>query len=159
MDDDTFGALLVLLSASERNVERKVHQVREEGWDEVIHTGDGAWTRRQLLCHMAANDLRQLVRIRVGAGIEEPGDEAAHAAERETHDWNQARVQERQGLDVQQILAEMRTNREALVALLRSLTEDQRDRPIPFRGQPTPLGEVVPALIAHLEEHANELMA
>jgi hypothetical protein len=140
-------------------VEAAALKVPADAWDEVIHTGDGAWTRRQLLAHMAANDLRQLVRIRIGAGIPEPGDDLAHAAELEVHDWNRARVSEREQLSIEALLAEMRANRAALVGLLESLTLEQRARPMPFRGQPTPLAEMVPALLAHLDGHAAELTA
>jgi hypothetical protein len=159
VNDATFSSLLVALSASAERIEASVRRVPEDRWDEVIHTGDGAWTRRELLSHMAANDLRQLIRIRVGAGIPEPGDDLALAAEQEVHDWNRARVRERAGREVEELLAEMRANREALVSLLRSLTPEQRERPIPFRGEPTPLQEMIPILIGHLEGHAEELIA
>ena len=54
---------------------------------------------------MAANDLRQLVRNGIGAGIAEPGDEAEHPAELEPHEWNGARVAEREGRTVAELLA------------------------------------------------------
>ena len=157
MDDATFAQLRADLEAACPRVEAVVRQVAPAGWDEVIHTG--AWSRRQLLAHMAANDLRQIVRIRIGAGIPEPGDDLAHAAELETHDWNRARVEERAGLVVEDLLAEMRANRASLVALLHSLTPAQRSRPMPFRGEPTPLQDMVPVLIGHLDGHAAEFMA
>jgi hypothetical protein len=159
MDDAVFERLLAALLEAARRVEERVGQVDPAGWDEVIHTGDGAWTRRQLLAHMAANDLRQLVRIRIGAGVAEPGDDLEHAAELEVHDWNRARVAERAGLEAEDLVAEMRENREALLALLRRLTPAQRARPMPFRGVPTPLEEMVPVLIGHLDGHAAELLA
>lgn len=92
--------------------------------------------------------------IRIGAGIPHPGDTDAHAAELETHAWNQARVDERAEAEVDALLAEMRANR----TLLRNLTPGQRDRPMPFRGQPTPLAAMVPTLIGHLDQHAEELV-
>jgi hypothetical protein len=95
----------------------------------------------------------------VGAGIAEPGDDVRLAEEQEVHDWNRARVAERADLEMEQLLAEMRANRDALIGLLRSLTPEQRDRPIPFRGEPRQLQDVVPILIGHLEGHAAELVA
>ncbi len=157
MDDLTFGTFAEQLAASRERVAGLVRQVPSGAWDEVIHTGDGAWTRRQLLSHMAANDLRQLVRIRIGAGIPLPGDDLEHAAELEVHDWNRARVAEREGAAVDDLLAEMRANRDVLIALLRSLSAEQRARMMPFRGEPTPLGEMLPILMGHLENHAREL--
>ena len=158
MDDTQLAPMLQSLSDALARVEALVRQVPLDRWAEVIHTGDGAWTRRQLLAHMAANDLRQLVRIRIGAGIPLPGDALEHAAELETHDWNRARVSEREGDELDALLGEMRENRAALVALLRSLTPAQRDRMMPFRGVPTPLAEMVPVLIGHLDSHAQELV-
>ncbi|MBI5949708.1 MAG: DinB family protein [Chloroflexi bacterium] len=159
IDDATFERLLASLAEAVGPVEAAVRAVPRDRWEEVIHTGDGAWTRRQLLAHMAANDLRQLIRIRIGAGVPEPGDDLAHAAELEVHDWNRGRVAERAGNDVETLVAEMRANRAALIALLRSLTAAQRARPMPFRGEPTPLAEMVPVLIGHLDGHARELVA
>jgi hypothetical protein len=157
MDDRTFKEIVVTLQAALTRVDGAVRRVPAERWDEVIHTGDGPWTRRELLAHMVSNDLRQLVRIRIGAGIAEPGDDAAHAAELDTHAWNRGRVAERSTRSVAELLREMRANRRLLLALLRSLTPAQRDRPMPFRGAPTPLAEMVPVLIGHLDQHTREL--
>jgi len=159
MDDTAFESLLGALGEAAIRVEAAVLRVPGDRWGEVVQTGDGAWTRRQLLAHMAANDLRQLIRVRVGAGIPEPDDEQAHAAELQTHDWNQARVAERAPCSVADLVAELRHNRQALITLLRSLTPAQRARPMPFRGEPTLLEEMVPALIGHLDQHAHELGA
>lgn len=158
MDEALRDELIDSLLAALERVEGAVRSVARERWDDVIHSGDGPWTRREVLAHMAANDLRQLVRIRIGAGIPEPGDDLEHAAELETHDWNRARVAERVGLDVPELLAEMRENRGRLVALLRGLSPDRLDRAMPFRGVPTPLAEMVPVLIGHLDGHARELV-
>src|SRR5512135_2897904 len=119
MDDTQFAPMLQSLSDGLARVEALARQVPPDRWAEVIHTGDGAWCRRQLLAHMAANDLRQLVRLRIGAGIPLPGDALEHAAELETHDWNRARVSEREGEEIDALLREMRQNRASLIALLR----------------------------------------
>lgn len=158
MDDATFEGLIRALEEGAARVAAAVTNVPANAWDEVIHSGDGPWTRRHLLAHMAANDLRQLIRVRVGAGIPEPGDAAAHEAELDVHRWNAARVEERGGQPVAALVAELRANREALIALLRSLTPAQRDRPMPYRGTPTPLATMVGGIIGHLDAHAGELM-
>jgi hypothetical protein len=157
MDAATFESLIAALGDAAVRVESAVLRVPAVRWEEVIQTGDGAWTRRQLLSHMAANDLRQLVRVRIGAGIPAPGDDRAHAADLQVHDWNAARVAERAACSVSDLVTEMAENRKALIALLRSLTPAQRARPMPFRGEPTPLEEMVPTLIGHLDQHAHEL--
>jgi hypothetical protein len=157
VDDETFEGLVAMLNAAVDRVEQTARAVPLERWNDVIHTDAAAWTRRQLLAHMAANDLRQLVRVRSGAGIAEPGDPAALAAEQRLHEWNQSQVDRRRDREVEELLAEMRANRAALVALLRALTPEQRARPMPFRGEPTPLQKMVPTLVAHIDFHAGEL--
>lgn len=159
MDDRELRQLVAALEEAVGRVEAKARSVPPDRWDDVIHTGDGAWSRRKLLAHMAANDLRQLVRIRIGAGIPEAGDPAEHEAELQVHEWNEARVQERLDRDIDGLLQEMRRNRAALVRLVAGLTAEQRGRPMPFRGVPTPLAEMIRVVIAHLDGHADELIA
>ncbi|MGD9932134.1 MAG: DinB family protein [Dehalococcoidia bacterium] len=157
MTDEDLDTIVATLVQSGDRVRARSMAVPATRWDEIVHTGDGPWTRRQLLAHMAANDLRQLVRIRLGAGIAEPGDAEAHELELDTHTWNAARVAERSRLAVPDLLAEMDRNRSALVALIGGLTQEQRSRLMPFRGVPTPLSEMVTGLTGHLESHAEEL--
>jgi hypothetical protein len=157
LGDQTFQELVHSLGASAAGVEAAVARVPTAAWDEVIHTGDGPWTRRQLLAHIAANDLRQLARIRVGAGVADDDARRTFEAQLETHAWNQARVDERAARTPAELIAEMRANREALIDLLESLTPEQRSRPMPFRGELRPLEEMVPTLLGHIEGHAAEL--
>lgn len=157
MDDETFEGLLAMLTAALTRVEETVRRVPPERWDDPVHTGDGGWTRREILAHVAANDLRQLVRVRVGAGIPQPGDDTALAAEQRLHEWNRDRVNERRDRDIDDLIAEMRANRRELIDMLRGLSPEQRERAIPYRGRPTPLAEMVPALVDHLDLHAREL--
>ncbi|MCZ2108107.1 MAG: DinB family protein [Dehalococcoidia bacterium] len=157
MNDDELAQALSALDQAVRRVETAARQVPAGAWDDIIHTGDGAWTRRQLLAHLASSDRRQLVRIRIGAGIPEPGDEQEHAAELQIDTWNQARVDERSGQSIDDLLTEMRANRGNLVALLGRLSPEQRERPMPFRGVPTPLPEMIRFLILHFDMHAAEL--
>ncbi|MGE0600759.1 MAG: DinB family protein [Dehalococcoidia bacterium] len=154
-----FDQILHDLNEAVSRVEALIRRVPADRWGDVVHTGEGAWTRRELLAHMAANDIRQLVRVRIGAGIPEPDDPATHEQELNVHEWNRARVSERAGSETEHLIEEMRENREKLVGLLRGLTLEQRDRPMPFRGTPTPLAVMVPILIGHLDSHAQELVA
>jgi hypothetical protein len=151
------SALTTLAEAAER-AEAAIRRVPADRWQEVIHTGDGAWSRHQLLCHLAANDIRQLVRVRIGVGIPNPGDFEEHEVELGDN-WNGLRVKERAGHDVETLIAEMRANRGALIDLLRSLTPEQRERPIPYRGVPTPIHDAVPTLVGHFDMHLGELFA
>jgi hypothetical protein len=157
MDDTTFEELLTALREGPSLIETQVRAAPAEGWDRLVEQGEGGWSRRQLLAHIAANDLRQLTRIRVGAGLAEPADFAELQAEGQTDVWNQRQVDLRAGRSVDELLAEMHTHRSELVTLLQSLTPEQRARPMPFRGEPTPLTEMVPALLGHLAFHARQL--
>jgi hypothetical protein len=157
MDNEAFERLITMLTEALARVEQRALSVPADRWEDSIHSGDGYWTRRQILAHVAANDLRQLVRVRVGAGIELADDHEALAAEQRLPEWNQARVDERADHGVTALIEEMRANRTALITLLRGLTPEQRDRPMPFRGQPTPLAEMVPTLVGHLDAHAREI--
>jgi hypothetical protein len=157
MNDGTFEDLLATLTAALTRVEETVRTVPPDRWEDVIHTADGGWTRREILAHVAANDLRQVVRVRVGAGVAMPGDDAALAAEQRLHEWNGARVAERRERSIEELIGEMRANRRDLIDLLRGLSPEQRSRDIPYRGQPTPLAEMIPTLVAHLDMHAREI--
>ena len=159
MERAVFESLLHALDEARERVDAAIASVPGSAWDEVIHTGDGAWTRRQLLAHMAANDLRQLIRIRVGAGIPLPSDPEDYEAQADVHTWNQARVDERANRSIEDLRLELRINRDRLIALLIGLTNEQRDRKMPFRGEPTPLTDMVPTLIGHLDQHGAELTA
>jgi hypothetical protein len=86
-----------------------------------------------------------------------PEDADELEAEQRVHEWNQTQVDRRQGEDIERLLDEMRANRSSLVGLLRGLTPDQRDRPMPYRGTPTPLPEMVDTIIRHFDLHAGEL--
>jgi hypothetical protein len=153
-----FDAILTSLADAAERAEAAIRRVPSDRWQEVIHTGDGAWSRHQLLCHLAANDLRQLVRVRIGAGIPDPGDFEEHELEL-GDDWNTLRVAERGDSDVETLIAEMRANRRTFIHLLRSLTTEQRNRPIPYRGVPTLIPDAVPTLIGHFDAHIEDLLS
>jgi hypothetical protein len=155
----TLESMISQLEAALSRVEGIARAVPAGRWDDVIHTDEAAWTRRQLLAHMAANDLRQLVRVRVGAGVEEPKDAAELEAEQQVHEWNQTQVDFRADRAIERLIYEMHANRIALVVLLRRLTPEQRARPMPYRGTPTPLALMIETLIRHLDGHASEVAA
>jgi hypothetical protein len=157
MDDKTLEGLVARLEDALGRVEAAARAVPAERWGDVIHTDYAAWTRRQLLAHMASNDLRQLVRVRMGAAVAMPEDAAELEAEQRVHEWNQTQVDRRHDEDIERLLDEMRANRSSLVGLLRGLTPDQRDRPMPYRGTLTPLPDMVDTIIRHLDLHAGEL--
>lgn len=157
MDDREYAALLDDLRGAVASLAEQLRAVPAGRWDDTVFAGENGWTRRQLLAHMASNDLRQITRVRIGAGIGNHTDEAMLAAQLEPDGWNQQQVEQRRGRSVEELLAELQTHRNALIALLESLTAEQRAREMPFRGGKAELSTMLPAVSGHLSEHAREI--
>ncbi len=157
MNDETFAELVQRLEAGIAQIATLMTAVPAERWDTPLPHGEGGWTRRQLLAHMAANDQRQLTRVRVGTGIGGVADESTMKEQGDVHVWNQQQVDLRAGRSLEELLAEMRTQRTELVALLQSLTQEQRSRQIPLRGEQVPLSTLVSAVLDHFVQHAQEI--
>src|SRR5215213_2145811 len=85
LNDLQFHHLIERLHEAQARVETVTRTVPAERWDDLVHSSDGAWRRRDLLAHMAGNDRRQLIRVRVGAGIPHDDDGAALAEEQQVH--------------------------------------------------------------------------
>lgn len=159
IDDATFAELLVRLREGAEAVEAEVLRVPADRWDQAMPGYESGWTRRQLLAHIAANDQRQITRVRVGAAIGTPADEEALARQGDTDGWNRQQVADRAGRSVDELLVEMHQRRGELIALLQRLTPAQRSQPMPFRATYRPLTEMVPMLLDHLAQHARALSA
>jgi hypothetical protein len=157
VDDAAFHQLLSALREAPAAIEEQVRSVPAHRWVDVVLDGEVTWTRRELLAHIAANDLRQLTRVRVGAGIGTQRDVEALEEQGDVDRWNQAQVAARSGSSVEELLAEMQMHRRALIALLEQLTPEQRSREMPFRATRLPLEEMVPIMLDHLAQHAREL--
>jgi hypothetical protein len=157
MHEDTFQQLLNDLRDGPIAIERQMRTVPAERWDDPVYEGSDGFTRRRLLAHIAANDQRQVTRVRLGSGIGNAADEAAMAEQGDVDVWNRAQVNARAGRSVDDLLAEMHACRAELVSLLESLTPEQRSRQMPFRDQRLPLTEMVPILLDHLAGHARDI--
>jgi hypothetical protein len=105
VDERAFAGLLTSLREGPGLIEAQVRAVPADGWDDVVHDGEAGWSRRQLLAHIAANDQRQLTRVRVGAGIGTPADATLLEEQEDVDVWNRAQVAAREGRDVETILA------------------------------------------------------
>ncbi len=157
MDDQTFAGLISELRESATQVEAQIRSVPAGRWDEVTPGAEAGWTRRQLLAHMATNDLRQITRVRVGAGIGSQADRDALSEQADVDVWNRAQVEQRRDRSIDELVAELQAHRAEFIVLLESLSPEQRSQLMPFRGDRLPLTTGVPMIIGHLAEHAREV--
>lgn len=157
MTDAEFDQLLADLRDAPARIEAQLAAVPADGWDDVVHEGEGGFTRRQILAHVASNDQRQMTRVRVGSGIGGPADEADLAAQADLDVWNREQVEARAGRMPAELIAEMHARRREFLALLESLSPEQRSRPIPFRGRTGPLTELAALIVEHGAGHAREI--
>ena len=97
---------------------RTVYSVADEAWDE--QSADPGWTYRDILAHVASNDLRMQTRLRAVLGEGDP----AELATLTTTERNQVTVEERRGRTVPELVDELAGNRhETLRILCRLRTE------------------------------------
>ena len=114
-----------MLSTTPDWIEAEARRVPADAWDVKIHDAEGGWNRHQMLAHIATIDKRHGIRVRLGAGL--PVEGASDQAQLPNiNDWNQQQVDERAGSSVDDLLAEYRRNRADFIALVRSLTPEQR---------------------------------
>ena len=158
MDSKELQRQIAELEAMVVKIEEQARSVPDDRWDAPLHLGEEGWTRRQLLAHVASNDLRQMVRLRLGAGVREPGDFEEFYKQSDVDGWNRHQVQLRRSRSVDALISEMHFNRSGLVALLEKLTTDQRERArINRRGQLMTLAEWFPMLLQHDADHIREV--
>ncbi|MFQ5474067.1 MAG: maleylpyruvate isomerase N-terminal domain-containing protein [Dehalococcoidia bacterium] len=93
---------------------RAVYSVADDAWDEKSVAAP-RWTHKDILVHVAANDLRPHARLSAVLG---EGDNEQLAAVNRTDEWNQAQVDERRHRTVAELVAELDANRTHTFALL-----------------------------------------
>src|SRR5215467_8748590 len=107
-------------------IEAEATKVPANGWEMKIHDAEGGWNRRQMLAHIATIDKRHGDRVRLSAGLPNGTGVSSQAEMPPVNDWHQAQVDARAGTSVKDLLGEYRTNRADFIALVRSLTPEQR---------------------------------
>jgi hypothetical protein len=159
MDQQEFERCLVDLSGTPAWIAAQAKSVPEDGWETVIHNGEGGWNRRQMLAHIVTIDKRHAMRVRIGAGIPDASGVKDQSKLPPINDWNQKQVDVRAGASIEELLTEMRTNREDLIALLKSLTREQRERVHIDRANlpATPFSEWMPHIHEHAVAHMQEV--
>jgi len=132
---------------------RAVYSVADDAWDEP--SASSGWTYRDILAHVAANDLRAHTRLRAVLGQR---DEAELAALRDVDAWNARTVEERRGRSVRALVDEMLELRaETLRLLSRFEPEHISATVIAIRGE-TPVLDYIDRVGVHEAEHASDLV-
>jgi len=144
------------MEAMPDTIAKEVQGVPADRWRERVFQGEGGWNRRQLLAHLASINLRQAQRIRVAAGL--PAAPTSNTAAN-IDDWNAVEVQSRDGRGVDELLVELRSTRRDLVAVLRSLTPEQRAAIRLPRGDRTlTFDEWLPTVAQHDRTHLADIV-
>jgi uncharacterized damage-inducible protein DinB len=152
MNDQELAQCLAMLATTPDWIEEQARTVPADGWEVRIHDAEGGWNRKQMLAHIATIDKRHANRMRLGAGLPNDTGVASQAQLPGINDWNQAQVDERASVSVADLLAEYRNNRADLIALVRTLTPEQRARIVIERAGQPPLS--FDDWLPHVHEHA-----
>ncbi len=133
---------------------RVVYSVAENTWEE--ESGDPGWTYRDLLAHLASNDLRMQTRLRDVLG---EGDEAEMEALKDIHGWNRSAIDERRGRSVRELVEELAANRRDTLRVLSRLRPEHLPQAIRY----VEAGEVsvidyIDRPFAHEARHAAQLV-
>lgn len=117
-------------------VERTFGSLNEVQLQTKVHDGEGGWTAKQILAHLAGRARGYELMGALAAGNPPPGGI-------DFNRWNQERVDERIANSRDDLLAEFRAVHENLIAHVESLDDDLLTREIRLGPQPAPLSEVL----------------
>jgi Mg2+ and Co2+ transporter CorA len=151
---------LVELEAMPEKIAAAVQGIPADRWESAVWQAEGGWNRRQLLAHLASINLRQTLRGRAAAGLPLPGGVGDAAVFAPIDDWNADEVKRRSDKSVDDLLAELATNRRDLMTLIRSLSQEQRAQMrIARRSESMSFAEWLPFMIQHDQDHLAEIMS
>jgi hypothetical protein len=159
MDEKQLEQCLAMLATTPDWIAEQAARVPADGWDEVIHGAEGGWNRRQMLAHIVTIDRRHANRIRLSAGLPNDTGVSNQSELPPINDWNQQQVDARAGRSIDELLAEMRQNRADLIALVRSLAPEHRERVTIDRANlpPAPFYEWLGLPHDHAVAHMREV--
>ncbi len=133
---------------------RAIYSVDDRAWDEP--SPDPGWTNKDLLAHVASNELRVHVRLR---GLLGEATEDERAAVDDVDGWNQRQVEARRHLGVRQLVDEMAASRYQTLLILARVGPDHLRRPVALSGGRTcSLVEYIDMFTAHESLHAGQLV-
>ena len=132
-----------IIAAIQRGIDR-VEQtfggLTDEQLDTRVHEGDGGWTGRQILAHLAG---RAGTHQMVFQMAEAPPSETPPAGGFDVNHWNQQIVDERAGASRDDLLTEFRDTHEQLIKRVETLPEEALDKPVTTPRGASTLGEVL----------------
>jgi uncharacterized damage-inducible protein DinB len=134
---------------------RAVYSVADQAWDEPAH-GEGGWSYRGVLAHLATNDLRPQARLLaiMGEGNEQELESLQH-----TDEWNEDHVVKRAGKSVSELVDEMLANRNDLLAIIARLEPPHLAETITFSsGDTVTLADYLGHIGRHDSYHAGQLV-
>jgi hypothetical protein len=137
---------------------RAIYSAADDAWDEVAHGGeDPAWTYRDILAHVATNDLRPQARFR---GVMGQWDEGEQQRILQTAEWNEEQVSKLRGKSVREIVDVMTANHHGTMVLLSQLKPEHLEKTVRFAdGREMSVKAYVGFLGEHDSIHAGELVA
>lgn len=149
--EEAFG----VLSRGRDGLLRVVYSLAEEAWAEPAADNPG-WTNKDVLAHLAANDLRAHARFRALLG---EGDAAEVEAVNRTDEWNQARVDERRDRTIRQLIDELAANRDQTMAFLARMKPEHISQPLALsRDRAVTIPDYLPMFREHESIHAGQLV-
>jgi len=147
-------AAIDALHTTHRDLLRAVDSVADEAWDEP--SPDPDWTYRDVLAHVASNELRVHARLRSVFG---QADEAELKAINDIDGWNQREVEARRGHSVPALVDELATHRRETLRLLSAFRPKHLSTPIALAdGSTCSVLEYTEMFTQHQSEHAGQLV-
>jgi hypothetical protein len=133
---------------------RAVYSVADEAWDE--ESALAGWTYRDILTHLASNDIRHEVRLRAALG---EGEAAALRSLDDVNGWNERARQERSDRGVRELVDEMVAHRQEVLRLLGWLQPEHVSAAVSLPdGRTYPPPEYVEMFSGHEVGHAAQLV-
>ena len=133
---------------------RAAYSVADEAWEE-----EGAltgWTYKDILTHLASNDIRHEIRLRAALG---EGDAAELRSLDDVDGWNERARQERRGRSVRELVDELAAHRQGVMRLLSRFRPEHMSAVISLPdGRKFPPPEYVEMFSAHEARHAAQLI-
>jgi hypothetical protein len=132
---------------------RAIYSVADEAWDEP--SASPGWTYRDILAHIAANDLRAHTGLRAMLGQR---DEARLAVLRDIDSWNKRSVEERRGRSVRALVDEMLALRHETLRLLSQLRPEHASATMATARGEMPVLDYIDRVGVHEAGHAGHLV-